>query len=94
LLAVERGLDGEITTLAFLDLDGFKHYNDSFGHLRRVRRDGLRPQLPSAEVARAGARGARPRGGHAVRPEVVEALHRHVSAERLHARVHAIRQLP
>jgi diguanylate cyclase (GGDEF)-like protein len=31
-LAVERGVDGETTTLAFFDLDGFKHYNDSFGH--------------------------------------------------------------
>jgi diguanylate cyclase (GGDEF)-like protein len=31
-LAVERGMDGEDHTLAFFDLNGFKRYNDTFGH--------------------------------------------------------------
>ncbi len=31
-VAVQRGLDGEPSTLGFFDLDGFKRYNDSFGH--------------------------------------------------------------
>jgi two-component system, cell cycle response regulator len=30
--AVQRGLNGQPSTLAFFDLNGFKHYNDSFGH--------------------------------------------------------------
>ncbi len=30
--AVERARDGVVSTLAFFDLDGFKRYNDSFGH--------------------------------------------------------------
>ncbi len=31
-LAVERGLESDHSTLAFFDLDGFKRYNDTFGH--------------------------------------------------------------
>jgi two-component system cell cycle response regulator len=31
-LALVRARRGEISTLAFFDLDGFKRYNDSFGH--------------------------------------------------------------
>jgi diguanylate cyclase (GGDEF)-like protein len=31
-LAIERGRQGQSATLAFFDLDGFKRYNDSFGH--------------------------------------------------------------
>ena len=31
-VAVQRGLNGEPSTLGFFDLDGFKRYNDSFGH--------------------------------------------------------------
>jgi two-component system, cell cycle response regulator len=31
-LAVDRGLRDEPSTLAFFDLNGFKRYNDSFGH--------------------------------------------------------------
>ena len=31
-IAVQRGLNGQPSTLAFFDLNGFKHYNDSFGH--------------------------------------------------------------
>jgi len=31
-IAVERGLEGEDHTLAFFDLNGFKRYNDTFGH--------------------------------------------------------------
>jgi diguanylate cyclase (GGDEF)-like protein len=30
--AVRRSQSGESSTLAFFDLDGFKHYNDTFGH--------------------------------------------------------------
>jgi two-component system cell cycle response regulator len=29
---VQQSLEGQTHTLAFFDLDGFKHYNDSFGH--------------------------------------------------------------
>ena len=36
--------------------------------LRRVRRDDERPRLPAGDVARGGARGARCRSRHAVRP--------------------------
>jgi two-component system, cell cycle response regulator len=31
-IAVQRGVNGQLSTLAFFDLNGFKHYNDSFGH--------------------------------------------------------------
>jgi two-component system cell cycle response regulator len=31
-VAVQRGLNGQPATLAFFDLNGFKRYNDSFGH--------------------------------------------------------------
>jgi diguanylate cyclase (GGDEF)-like protein len=31
-IAVQRGWEGQPSTLAFFDLDGFKNYNDSFGH--------------------------------------------------------------
>jgi two-component system, cell cycle response regulator len=31
-VAVQRGLNGQPSTLGFFDLDGFKRYNDSFGH--------------------------------------------------------------
>ena len=57
--AVNDGQDGHASTLVFFDLDGFKRYNDSFGHAAG---DALLARLG------AGLRDAIGTQGHAYRP--------------------------
>ncbi len=53
-LAVQEGLSGRPATLAFFDLNGFKRYNDSFGHGAG---DSLLTRLGAALAATVGDRG-------------------------------------
>lgn len=54
-LAVERSAAGRAFTLVFFDLDGFKRYNDNFGHGAG---DALLARLGKALAEAVGARGA------------------------------------
>jgi two-component system, cell cycle response regulator len=53
-LAIELGSSGRACTLAFFDLNGFKHYNDSFGHSAG---DALLARLGAALAATVEGRG-------------------------------------
>jgi two-component system, cell cycle response regulator len=53
-LAVQQGLSGQPATLAFFDLNGFKRYNDSFGHGAG---DSLLTRLGTALAATVSDRG-------------------------------------